>query len=309
MFRTLVFGPVLLGILLAITGAINSSTGTNWTFSGFNTFIELFKLPIGVASVSIPLGALVASHHRSIQSARQINLQDAQNTFSNYVKHREYFGKFLEDENLLNGDSSFKATGKSIYTALFPNSQEGELEARVDLNYTFNGDYILDLTVSAVNKVSWSNTSKLPTFLACLDELAQGIGDSFHLYAPLISDRLDIESALHECRKIANTLDDIYSAALFLTPSQSAESLKDWSKKMTTIIARLIGVRRFELAEQRIIEIASTSQTGTLNEEQRDQVLSLLGGHRKAKLGWIFEKHQRAEQLAPIVDDLKKRRS
>jgi hypothetical protein len=44
--------------------------------------------------------ALIANHHRSIQSERQLKTTQDQNLFTNYVKHIEQFEEFLKDENV-----------------------------------------------------------------------------------------------------------------------------------------------------------------------------------------------------------------
>jgi hypothetical protein len=61
---------------------------------GFSTLSELqeaykaLSIPFLILSLAIPLTALSAGHHRSLQSKQQIQIQDQQNIFSNYVKHR-----------------------------------------------------------------------------------------------------------------------------------------------------------------------------------------------------------------------------
>ena len=62
-----------------------------------------YKSPLAVAALVFPLVALVASHHRSVQMAAQIDradsqirLTDAKNNFENYVKHKELFDNRLD---------------------------------------------------------------------------------------------------------------------------------------------------------------------------------------------------------------------
>lgn len=62
----------------------------------------------------------MASHHRSIQTASQIISQQAQNTLSDYVIHKEYFSKVLDEEGLLDGRSSLNAANKKVYDIIFP---------------------------------------------------------------------------------------------------------------------------------------------------------------------------------------------
>ncbi|MEL0635416.1 hypothetical protein V6259_01365 [Marinomonas sp. TI.3.20] len=62
-----------------------------WSASCINQALGMMKLPITIAALAFPLAALVASHHRSVQTAEQINQAIINNTFSNYYKHVEHF--------------------------------------------------------------------------------------------------------------------------------------------------------------------------------------------------------------------------
>lgn len=62
----------------------------------FNTY-ETFKVPIWLLALSLPLTGLVAAHHRSIQTSKQIDLTVENNTFSNYYKHIEHFENRYRD--------------------------------------------------------------------------------------------------------------------------------------------------------------------------------------------------------------------
>lgn len=56
----------------------------------FNTY-EIFKVPVWLLALSLPLTGLVAAHHRSVQAATQIQITESKNTFENYIKHKELF--------------------------------------------------------------------------------------------------------------------------------------------------------------------------------------------------------------------------
>ena len=152
-FRAAIYGPALLGLGLAIIGFVNSNLEPNLTFDGFNTFISKFKLPIAVAGLSIPLGALVASHHRSIQSASQIIEQNEQNIFSNYLEHRRYFLAFIEEHEPF---EQLNVSAPHLYQRLFPESADGSLKpANEEL------DELIKLTTKAARKVRLAAEHKL----------------------------------------------------------------------------------------------------------------------------------------------------
>lgn len=75
----------------------NSELTVDFSFNGFNQFISIFRFPLGIAALIIPMVALLAANHRSEQTKEQIRVTNAQNVFSNYYKHIEEFIKYLSD--------------------------------------------------------------------------------------------------------------------------------------------------------------------------------------------------------------------
>ncbi|WP_273527058.1 hypothetical protein [Pseudomonas sp.] len=83
--------PIILATIFASIIAANSELTLDLSYNGFNKFIDIFKFPMGVLALIFPLVALVATNHRSRQSATQIKQGREQNTFSNFYKHKESF--------------------------------------------------------------------------------------------------------------------------------------------------------------------------------------------------------------------------
>lgn len=48
------------------------------TKEGFDNAYEYFKIPLWIAALSLPLAGFYASHHRSVQTAAQIERSDKQ---------------------------------------------------------------------------------------------------------------------------------------------------------------------------------------------------------------------------------------
>jgi hypothetical protein len=97
--------PIGISICLIISLVVVEDLCLKWSVEGFANFLTIFALPIGVASLSIPLVAVCASQHRSVQSAAQIKATqsqiqaaNSQNLLTNYYKHLEEFKKYIEDE-------------------------------------------------------------------------------------------------------------------------------------------------------------------------------------------------------------------
>lgn len=66
-----IFSPLIISILLSIPLWID--TTLDISANGYNKFLSIYRLPIGVLSLSIPLVAIVAHIHRTIQTAEQLN--------------------------------------------------------------------------------------------------------------------------------------------------------------------------------------------------------------------------------------------
>lgn len=135
-FKWALWGPIATAVFFTAIIAIwdNSQQSLSWGLSSahINDAIGRLKLPLAIASLAFPLVALVASHHRSVQTAAQIARTDQQiartdkqmevteqkNAFENCIKHRELFNEFL---NKTEPDYSFKVKDRdSLYKYLFP---------------------------------------------------------------------------------------------------------------------------------------------------------------------------------------------
>lgn len=126
-FRVMVITPLFLALVCTVLIEWHARSAPCSTAACFHNFLTLFKFPLGLASLAIPLGALAASYHRSIQTSYQISLQRAQNNFSSYFYHLEKFEQFyhskygqqagIDAENL-----------RYIHDKLFPNARSGNYE-------------------------------------------------------------------------------------------------------------------------------------------------------------------------------------
>ena len=117
---------VMVSFLLAISISsvfvivINSELESDYSYSGFNYFISVFKFPLAITALIIPIVALLAANHRSEQTKEQIRVTNSQNVFSNYYKHIEEFTKYLEARVEKNVDLRF------AHNNLYPNASEGD---------------------------------------------------------------------------------------------------------------------------------------------------------------------------------------
>lgn len=114
---------------------------------GFNYAAEKFRVPLAIATLSIPFLALVAATHRSEQTRKQMELTRQQiektthqiqitanqNNFTNYYKHIEEFEKYCEKIKRENYDLK---SSRKLHTQLFITARSGD--------YKINGSTLLN---------------------------------------------------------------------------------------------------------------------------------------------------------------------
>ncbi|MCH5651191.1 hypothetical protein [Pseudomonas syringae] len=123
----------------------------NLSSEGWNNALDIFKVPLGLLAVAIPLIALLAANHRSVQSKAQmeltqfqINLTQTNNYINNYYKHVDEFQKYLGSHHF--GFTEEKegqpkvAYPRKLHKALFPEAKMGILTVDKEFVLTFLSD-------------------------------------------------------------------------------------------------------------------------------------------------------------------------
>ena len=127
--------------------------------TGYEVATNLYRAPIAIALLSIPVLALLASNHRSVQTmsqmeltAKQIELTTGQNLFANYYKHIEEFSKWCEH---IKGFGEVKSRRK-LHKKLFPNARSGDFAIPGDITFELNefGSRVIQLLREAQNENS-----------------------------------------------------------------------------------------------------------------------------------------------------------
>lgn len=124
--------PLVFAGLLLSTALYGTEFTLSWTPQGFRNFYEYFKLPLAIATLSIPLGALTAAHHRSLQTFEQTKSQNQQNLFNNHIQHKKEFREFFEELRPFKDLDTFNSW--EMYEAIFPQASEGIHEADPDIH-------------------------------------------------------------------------------------------------------------------------------------------------------------------------------
>ena len=116
---------IIISLSLLATAAIiiNNTLIFDFTYTGFNQFISIFKVPIGILAAAIPIVAVYATNHRSEQTKKQIEIANSQNNFINHFKHIEEFEKYIDSH--FHEPVTQLTSARKTYNKLFPNSREG----------------------------------------------------------------------------------------------------------------------------------------------------------------------------------------
>ncbi|WP_331831796.1 hypothetical protein VUG52_16575 [Pseudomonas sp. LH21] len=142
--------PVLSGAILAGLIGWGSDLGQACISSRcVQNFVGHFKFPITIAGLSLPLVAMPAAIHRSMEAALQIDLASKQygeaiknNRFGNYLKHRESFEKVLDGfiaKHNVGGSTNVGLSTYRLYARLFPGSGYGRIQWAGEFDEVFWG--------------------------------------------------------------------------------------------------------------------------------------------------------------------------
>lgn len=140
-FRAAIAVPISISIGVGLFFTEHTSLSLARSPEGMNNFLQMFKLPLGIASLALPIVAVVAANHRSMQTAQQIKAQNSQNIFSNHLEHKDFFAKFIDERKPF---GSLTIQTARLYEALFPKAVDGDLkpnqalfrEILTDVRYT-----------------------------------------------------------------------------------------------------------------------------------------------------------------------------
>lgn len=129
--------PFFLFVVFGFIAWYGSSA--QWDWQGFNNFIEMTKLPLGLLALAVPFTALVTSIHRSIQTAKQITETERKSNFDVYTKHYETTTKSLSDNGIKNPWKAYKLTFKemspkkiNLKAQIIQKNQKNEIEKEIE---------------------------------------------------------------------------------------------------------------------------------------------------------------------------------
>ncbi|NWO06751.1 MAG: hypothetical protein HLX50_13975 [Alteromonadaceae bacterium] len=131
LFWLCVLGPILSAVFLAWFYGLFSLPFER-SLSGVEYFYQRAKVFLGIAALSIPIGATFARIHSSSQNARNIVSSTEQNNFRNALDHAQFFEEQLSShcEKKENGMAAYYMNTDPFfhYKLLFPESMDGSFE-------------------------------------------------------------------------------------------------------------------------------------------------------------------------------------
>ncbi|WP_135457657.1 hypothetical protein [Vibrio echinoideorum] len=177
-------------IVIALVIIFNTSLVWDLSANGFNYFIFVFRFPLGILAMIIPIVALLAANHRSEQTKEQIKATGLQNNFSNYYKHLEEFVKYSQ-ENLKDiQDLDFRLIHKRIY----PNSQEGDYEICRELFQALESSSTLISGISENYPKDFNEgipQSDYEKYIGLVNKLGSYLGNNSGRFTAITSDPFD----------------------------------------------------------------------------------------------------------------------
>ncbi|MBV4486961.1 hypothetical protein HU727_015310 [Pseudomonas sp. SWRI153] len=188
-FQAALFTPLAIGsCLLTVIAYFNSNYSICFTSDCINNFFNLYKYPLSIMGLGIPLSAIAAAVHRSEETSLQIKASQnqldetlKQNKFNNYIKHKEEFTEFLEK---LEGVCDCKFTDPLyLYKSIFPKNSYRRVSFRAhghhDLNL-FPNKFLTDLKNNMWDFVAIlyddaSDNKKLTEAILALHQITQSL--------------------------------------------------------------------------------------------------------------------------------------
>ena len=93
-------------------------------------WIATFKVPLGVLATLIPIIAVLANQHRSIQNAEAMKIALSNNRISNHYKNIEAFEDYIQKGiSKYEGHILFRVDPRPLYNKLYPNSRDGDIDS------------------------------------------------------------------------------------------------------------------------------------------------------------------------------------
>ncbi|NBM55705.1 hypothetical protein GWI68_13210 [Proteus sp. G2669] len=139
LFWLAIIAPLVSGIYFG--SGIWSEFYLRLDFKGFSNFFEISKFPFGILALSPILGAFVVSAHRSIQTAKQIEVTEKKNIIDIYYARKK---SIVDDLNAFNDNELFEKYNSNL---IYRKMNSGEKFYKFEINKK---------TISRINREIWN---------------------------------------------------------------------------------------------------------------------------------------------------------
>jgi hypothetical protein len=131
MFWIATLSPLFVStILMCVISYYDNLSIAAWNSHNIGIAYTHFKVPLVIASLSFPLGAVVIASHRSAQTLMMADLQSSQNRFANYFLHLDRFSKAMEVTDFHKAFPSLRFAHDYLYANL---AESGSLDVNISL--------------------------------------------------------------------------------------------------------------------------------------------------------------------------------
>jgi len=131
MFWIATLSPLFVSsILIFVISHYDNLSIAAWNSHNIGIAYTHFKVPLVIASLSFPLGAVVIASHRSAQTLMMADLQSSQNRFANYFLHLDRFSKAMEATDFHKAFPSLRFAHDYLYANL---AESGSLGVNISL--------------------------------------------------------------------------------------------------------------------------------------------------------------------------------
>ena len=188
-----------LSIISAIMIMLDSSLKLtfNPSYEGFNNLLTIFKFPIGLAAILIPVVAVFVANHRSEQTKAQMRLTQSQialsesqlnaahsnNNFINYFKHIDEFEKSLikhQEQDVALEDKAEAIEFRNprrLHKKAFPNVKSGNF--KVDQHFAEEVAKDIDNLLIVASELK--NQHAIPTVIHKLNHRYNEFAQKYHI--------------------------------------------------------------------------------------------------------------------------------
>lgn len=232
-FRLCILVPITISLSLILLTSHLEGLNLSISTDGFDLFLDKFKLPAAIAGLSIPLAAIAAAQHRSMQTQRQIlltneqiKIQETKNNFDTYINHKKELCAYVKGNNKITKKGRIMEHINEIHKTFFSEAINGNLLTGESFKETIN-----ELTTASMSILSELRIRKKEKTTPLLDSETESVISSIHnATSEIIYFDIDIQKQdapiTEKLNSIFEDISNIQRVASFIYPSPDNKELE-----------------------------------------------------------------------------------